>query len=134
MFGTRFLAVVAMFGWAVTPVLAQTAAPAAPARPPLVAPAVKPPVAIAPTAKPPAVASPGLAAPAPAPSTKLINLNTATPAELDALPDVGKARAKAILAERAKGRFKDWSDFDTRMAGTSVNAGVKAKIKSRVIF
>jgi hypothetical protein len=39
-----------------------------------------------------------------------------------------------ILDERSKGRFKDWADFDKRMTGTSVNAGVKAKIKDMVTF
>ena len=36
---------------------------------------------------------------------------------------------QVILDERAKGKFKDWADFEKRMAGTSVNAGVMAKIK-----
>ena len=62
------------------------------------------------------------------------NLNTATAEELDALPDIGKARSKAILDERAKGKFKDWSDFDKRMTGTSINAGVKSKIQDHVAF
>jgi predicted nucleic acid-binding OB-fold protein len=59
-------------------------------------------------------------------------LNTASAAEIDALPEVGKARTKAIIDERAKGKFKDWADFDKRMSGTSVNAGVKAKIQDLV--
>ncbi|HVZ09170.1 ComEA family DNA-binding protein [Rhodopila sp.] len=63
-----------------------------------------------------------------------VDLNTATAEQLDALPQIGAARAKAILTERAKGPFKDWNDFDTRMAHSSVNAGVKAKIKDKVTF
>jgi DNA uptake protein ComE-like DNA-binding protein len=64
-----------------------------------------------------------------------VNLNTATEAQLDALPNVGKARASAIVKERNKGGpFKDWSDFDSRTAHSSVNAGVKAKIKDMVTF
>ena len=31
---------------------------------------------------------------------KLVNINTATPAQLDALPQIGKARTKAIIAGR----------------------------------
>jgi hypothetical protein len=38
------------------------------------------------------------------------------------------------MTERAKAPFKDWADFDTRTAHTSVNAGVKAKIKDYVTF
>ena len=63
-----------------------------------------------------------------------VNLNTANATQLDALPGVGSTRAKAILTERAKGPFKDWSDFDTRTAHSSINAGVKAKIKDLVTF
>ena len=47
-----------------------------------------------------------------APGTK-VNLNTASADQLDALPEVGQARAKVIVTERAKGPFKDWTDFDT---------------------
>jgi DNA uptake protein ComE-like DNA-binding protein len=50
------------------------------------------------------------------------------------LPEVGAARSKAIVTERAKGAFKNWADFDKRMTGTSVNAGVKSKIKDLVTF
>lgn len=76
------------------------------------------------------------AAPAPAsvPSGTKVNLNTASAAELDKLPKVGKARSKAILDERAKGPFRDWSDFDARMKHTSVNNGVKNSIKDMVSF
>jgi competence protein ComEA len=44
-------------------------------------------------------AVPATAAAAPA-AKKLINLNTATAAELDALPQIGEARTKAIIAGR----------------------------------
>jgi DNA uptake protein ComE-like DNA-binding protein len=69
-----------------------------------------------------------------APSGSAVNVNTATAEQLDALPDVGSARSKAILAERQKGKFKDWSDFETRIAHTPVNKGVQAKIKEHVTF
>ncbi len=77
-----------------TPALAQTAAPAA-----------------APTTAQKAVAGAGViadkvlgkapaAAPAPAAKTALVNINAATPAQLDALPQIGVARTKAIIAGR----------------------------------
>lgn len=101
--------------------LAQTAQPAAPAA----------------TTPPPAAARP--ATPAPAARTSLpagtkVNLNTASAEQLDSLPQIGKARAKVIMDERAKAPFKDWADFEKRMQHTSVNAGVKAKIKDLVSF
>jgi DNA uptake protein ComE-like DNA-binding protein len=68
------------------------------------------------------------------PAGTKVNLNTATAAELDALPQIGAARTKLIMSERAKGNFKDWADFDTRMAHTSVNKGVRGKLKDLVTF
>jgi DNA uptake protein ComE-like DNA-binding protein len=68
------------------------------------------------------------------PAGTKINLNTATAAELDSLPEIGAARTKLIMSERAKGNFKDWADFDSRMSKTTVNKGVRAKIKDHVTF
>ena len=91
------------------PVAPAVAAPKAAA--PVAAPAAKveAPKAAAPAVVPPAAAAPKAAA-APAKATpakadakaavKLVNLNTATAAELDALPTIGKARTKAIIAGR----------------------------------
>lgn len=123
MLGKRFLAFTALIGLVATPVLAQSTAPVNPSRPTVTAPAVTAPAV-------PAAPSPM----ATTLVTKRTNLNTATAAELDSLPDVGSARTKVILDERGKGKFKDWADFDHRMTGTSINAGVKAKIKDLVIF
>jgi DNA uptake protein ComE-like DNA-binding protein len=80
--------------------------------------------------------APAPAAPAAPKATaaKSVNINTATAKELDTLPGVGAARSKSILAERAKGSFKDWADFDKRMTGTNVNTGVRKKIKDMVTF
>lgn len=115
MFATAALAVVLSFGTA----FAQTAAP----------------VPATPAVPPASVARPApRATVAPLPTGTKINLNTATARELDALPSIGKARIKVIMDERAKSPFKDWADFDTRMKHTSVNAGVKAKIKDNVAF
>ena len=123
----QLLSALAVIGLMSAPVLAQPTSTTTPARPPVTAPATPAPAAQ--TAQP---ASPSPMATAPV--ANKTNLNTANAAELDALPDVGKARSKAILDERAKGNFKDWADFDKRMTGTSVNAGVKAKIKDLVTF
>jgi competence protein ComEA len=85
------------------PVAAPVAAPAAaaaPAAPTAVGKAVE----AVKSAVAPAVAAPGAAPPAkaaaPAAAKKLININTATAAELDALPQIGEARTKAIIAGR----------------------------------
>ena len=128
MFHKRFLIYTALVGLMATPVFAQSSAPTSPGRPAVPAPTVQAPAVTTPAA--PAARTPMVTAPV----AKRTNLNTATAAELDALPDIGKARSKAILDERGKGKFKDWADFDQRMAGSSVNAGVKAKIKDLVAF
>jgi competence protein ComEA len=109
------------------------------AQPKPVPPSATPGVAPAGTVKPAAgTATPPAKAVTPAassvPSGSPVNLNTATAQQLDALPEIGSARTKAIVAERQKGKFKDWSDFETRMAHTSVNKGVQAKIKDHVTF
>jgi competence protein ComEA len=133
MLATRLLATAALIGLAAAPVLAQTTSPATPSRPAVTSPvAQQPPSTTVPgtTATHPATSAPAGATSA----AKKTNLNTATAEELDALPDLGKARSKAILDERAKGKFKDWADFDKRMSGTSVNAGVKAKMQDQVTF
>ena len=122
----RSLAAAAALALTATFALAQATAPAV--KPPVTA----PPAAAAVPAKPP-VAAPTPAA-APAAIAKKVNLNTATAAELDTLPDVGAARLKVIMDERAKSKYKDWADFEKRMAGTSVNAGVLGKIKDKVSF
>ena len=84
------------------PAATKTAAPAAAATKaatPVAAPAAT-------KAAAPAAAAPKTAAPATPAVTKavaavkLVNLNTATAAELDALPKIGKARTKAIIAGR----------------------------------
>ncbi|MEI6204948.1 MAG: helix-hairpin-helix domain-containing protein, partial [Enhydrobacter sp.] len=68
---------------------------------------------------------------APAAATKMVNLNTATAAELDALPQIGAARSKAIIDARAKAKFKNWDDFVARKV---VPSNAEAAIKSQVSF
>ncbi|MCO5086805.1 MAG: helix-hairpin-helix domain-containing protein [Methylobacteriaceae bacterium] len=105
---------------------AKAAAPAKAAEPakPAAAPAAK---AAAP-AKP---ASAAAAKPAAAMTGKKIDLNTAGADELDKLPQIGPARAKAIMEARAKGKFKNWDDFVKR---NIVPANAEAAIKDLVKF
>jgi competence protein ComEA len=72
------------------------------------------PATAAPAAAAPAAAAQQPARPAAA-QGQLVNLNTAPESELDKLPQIGPARAKAIIEARTKGgRFKDWNDFVAR--------------------
>ncbi|MBL8569019.1 MAG: helix-hairpin-helix domain-containing protein [Phreatobacter sp.] len=107
---------------ATAPATTPATTPAAPARPAAAAPAATTP------------ARPAAAAPAAQNQAARVNLNSATAAELDALPQIGAARAQAIVTERGKGRFRDWADFERRMTGTSVNQQALTAIKDRVRF
>src|SRR6478752_336488 len=75
--------------------------------------------AFAQVAAPAQPAAPAVAAPA---------KTTPTPAatELDTLPHIGPARAKAIVDARGKGPFKNWDDFVARKV---VPANAEAAIK-----
>lgn len=99
---------------------APTTAPKAPAATPT-----------APAAAPAAPKAPAATAPAVAPKAQLVNLNTATAEQLDGLPQIGAARAKAIVEARAKGKFKNWDDF---VARNVVPANAEAAIKDKVTF
>ena len=110
----RLLSVAALLALSAAPALAQVAAPAQPAAPAVAAPAK--------TAATPA---------ATAPIVKKINLNTATATELDTLPRIGPARAKAIVDARGKSPFKNWDDFAARKV---VPANAEAAIKDKVTF
>jgi competence protein ComEA len=94
---------------ATTPAAAAAAAPAVPAAAATAAgkaveavkSAVMPAKPATPVAATPVAAAPAAVAPAKAaPAKKLLNINTATAAELDALPQIGEARTKAIIAGR----------------------------------
>jgi competence protein ComEA len=82
-------------------------------------------------AKEPVKAAPAAPAKAATPVAQKVNLNTATAAELDALPQIGPARAKAIVDGRAKGKYKDWNDFVARKV---VPSNAVAAIKDLVSF
>lgn len=90
----------------------------------------------------PAQTAPRTTAPAPAAATtapvqrpaqqgQLVNLNTAPEAELDKLPQIGAARAKAIIENRTKnGRYKDWNDFVARgVIPSNAEAAIKDKVR-----
>jgi competence protein ComEA len=99
------------------------ATPAAPAQP--AQPAA--PRAAQPATPAPAPAQPARAA-APAAQGTLVNLNTATKDQLDALPQIGDARAQAIIAKRP---YRDWNDFVSKNV---VPGNAEAAIKDKVRF
>jgi competence protein ComEA len=66
-----------------------------------------------------------------APVAAKVNLNTATVAELDKLPQIGPARSKVIVEARAKAKFKNWDDFVARKV---LPADATAALKDVVTF
>ena len=131
MFAKRFIATAVLIAFTASASLAQTTTPATPAKP------VVPPVVVAPV-KPvvaPAVAAPAkpVAAPAAAPAAVVAktNLNTASAADLDKLPQIGPARSKAIIDARTTKKFKDWADFTARNV---VPTNAETAIKDLVSF
>lgn len=46
-----------------------------------------------------------------------VDVNKATQAELDGIKGIGPGTAEKIMKARAAGDFKDWSDFEKRVAG-----------------
>jgi DNA uptake protein ComE-like DNA-binding protein len=136
---SRLIASAAILGLLASPVLAQTAQPAQPSQPsrpstPAPAQPAQPqrPAAAAPA---PAAAQPAARSTAPAATQaqgQKINLNTAAEGDLDKLPQIGPARAKAIIENRTKsGRFKDWNDFVARGV---VPSNAETAIKDLVRF
>jgi len=90
--------------------------------------AVKP-ATVTPAAAPAATTTSKISAPVAV--AKKVNLNTATAADLDNLPQIGEARSKAIIEARAKGKFKNWDDFVARKV---VPSNAEAAIKDLVSF
>jgi competence protein ComEA len=115
----RFLATSVMLALLSAPAFAQGTQPAQPAQPAKPAPAVTAP------------AKPSTTGAATAPMAAKVNLNTASAAELDKLPQVGPARSKAIIEARTKAKFKDWNDFVARKV---VPADAVAALKDVVSF
>ena len=54
-----------------------------------------------------------------------VDVNKADAAALDSVKGVGPSMSKAILDERAKGEFKDWADFQTRVKGVGDKKAAK---------
>jgi competence protein ComEA len=78
-----------------------------------------------------APAKPSTTGAATAPVAAKVNLNTATTAELDKVPQIGPARSKAIVEARTKAKFKNWDDFVARKV---VPADAVAALKDVVTF
>ena len=78
-----------------------------------------------------ASAKPATTGAATAPVAAKTNLNTAAAAELGKLPKIGSADSKAMIAARAKEKFKNWDDFAARKV---VPADALAAIKDVVSF
>jgi competence protein ComEA len=114
MFTSRLLSIASLLAMTAVPALAQSVQAPKAATPPAVTAPAKP--------TPPTVT---------APVAKKVNLNTATSTELDSLPQIGPARAKAIVDARAKGKFKNWDDFVARKV---VPSNAEAAIKDMVSF
>jgi competence protein ComEA len=54
-----------------------------------------------------------------------VDVNKADAAALDSVKGVGPAMSKTIIAERTKGEFKDWADFQKRVKGVGDKTAVK---------
>lgn len=111
------------------PAFAQPATTTVPAKPSVTAPAVTAPAVtapVAPVAPAPAAAAKPVKPVKPVPTN--VNVNTATPAELDALPGIGKARTAAII----KGRpYKAVDEIDTKKI---IPHAVYEKIKASLVI
>ncbi len=57
-----------------------------------------------------------------------VDVNKATPAELDGIKGIGPSMSGKILDERKKGSFKDWGDFIERVKG--IGEGNAAKFSA----
>lgn len=54
-----------------------------------------------------------------------VDVNKADAAALDSIKGVGPVTSKQILAERSKGEFKDWADFQKRVKGVGDKRAAK---------
>lgn len=54
-----------------------------------------------------------------------VDVNKADAAALESVKGVGPSMSKKILAERGKGEFKDWSDFEKRVQGVGEKSAMK---------
>ena len=51
------------------------------------------------------------------PASAAVEVNSADPSQLESIKGIGPALSGKIVAERKQGNFKDWSDFEARVAG-----------------
>lgn len=54
-----------------------------------------------------------------------VDVNNATPAELDAIKGIGPVKSALIISERKKAPFKDWNDFVTRVKGVGTDSAAR---------
>lgn len=54
-----------------------------------------------------------------------VDVNKADEAALDGIRGLGPAKTKAILEERKKGEFKDWTDFEQRVKGVGAKSAIR---------
>ncbi len=54
-----------------------------------------------------------------------VDVNKATPAELDSVKGIGPAISGRILEERKKGNFKSWEDLIERVKGLGASSAAK---------
>jgi competence protein ComEA len=54
-----------------------------------------------------------------------VDVNKATPAELDSVKGIGPVTSKVITTERTKAPFKSWEDFITRTHGIGDSRAAK---------
>ena len=70
--------------------------------------------------------------PDPKPATKLININTASSAEIELLPDIGPSLAQRIIEHRTKnGPFQSLADLD-KVRG--IGPKTIEKLRDRIVF
>ena len=62
-----------------------------------------------------------------------VDVNKADAAALDAVKGIGPVKSKAILEERKKGDFKDWTDFEKRVKGIGEKSAVKLSAAGLVV-
>ena len=63
----------------------------------------------------------------------VVDVNKADQAGLDGIKGIGPSLSKAILAERAKGEFKDWADLQSRVKGIGEKNSVKFSAEGLVV-
>ena len=51
------------------------------------------------------------------PASAAVEVNSADPSQLESIKGIGPGLSGKIVAERKQGAFKDWSDFEARVAG-----------------